>query len=938
MTLSQMLPQLKLTASAAEKYFLEEDVTWLGTEEEYKKTLEVMFDNGLRKVPAGDMQADGSLTNVKYGLVDKYGKWAAEPIYDDIQAYYIAKTEEKQLKESIFVDGYVQAVRNGKMGLLDSTGKEAIPCQYDAVGLPVEGISRIIKKSGNKYYLGYWSLKKGKEIVKPDKYPVSGDNATAYGSPANYEALSRSAEWEYADEESDYYKTFGSNRVAIQYDFNGGYALVPTGKAEEVYMDSDTALVNSWNAYSYLIYAQVIDTNGKEILKDGPYPYREGGIYPQAGPYMVYHQLKKEKLTLKRGLSTISFKSYLVAGIVGQKGIVIKAQYHGGIRGNSATGWFPADANMQIIAEQNLFITAKDVSGGKKEDGARVGVINTNNKTIIPFEHSYEFGPYYDSENKVFIADAVYRPDGKKIEKSNNAIYDQMRADMVIGSGYFHISDKNNNHVGVVSIKTGKAYTHKNLQSPEVLYWWEGFSKVSADGTLWLTQTDKNGNRKWGLVNINGKIILPFEYETATTDNWTREKNGYAQVKKDGKWGIVDTKGKVLVPCKYWDIGENGNCFVVADDSGGKALYGLYSKSGKMLLECKYHSIDASVNGTYKVKLGSSLYALMNEKGKILTDSYITFDYVGRGLFSNSNNDYVGPDGKIVYPRKATVGKYNNKTVYYGDDLTIVVKDGKVGYINASRLKTKAKGLPKTSLIKLDENPLYSKAHYRLIQYPSKQVYKVGEAFESNGLIVHIEDVDGARKVLDNSRLQFAYASSDSLKITDGYKLTQTGIDVIKIYYDGEDTGLSFEIMVLDPAVTGALLDNGKYTISVNGKYLKIVNGYIELWDTEPADKFIVKLINYNSERGPMYTIMTESGQYVAQSSTKQGDQLLLSNVAHIWRINKYSKFCTIRDYGKQDMLVNASGAKNTNGTKITIWSYKGSAPEHGKITFTPVK
>lgn len=189
LVLCMVLPQVQtsVTVSAVAKYFNDEDVTWLGTEKEYTKTLEAMFDHGLRKVPVGDMQNDGSLKNIKYGLVDTSGKFAAEPFYDEIKAYYISSGDTEVLTESIFVDGYVQAVRNGKMGLLDIKGREAIPCQYEAVGLPVEGISRIIKKSGNEYYLGYWSLEKGKEIVKPNKYVVSGYDATAAGSAANYE-------------------------------------------------------------------------------------------------------------------------------------------------------------------------------------------------------------------------------------------------------------------------------------------------------------------------------------------------------------------------------------------------------------------------------------------------------------------------------------------------------------------------------------------------------------------------------------------------------------------------------------------------------------------------------------------------------------------------------------------------------------------------------
>lgn len=943
MTLTQILSQFTVMASAAaEKYFKDEDVTWIGTEKEYKKTLEAMFDQGLRKVPVGNLQADGSLKNIKYGLVDSKGRFASEPIYDEIKAYYISATEtsvfDESLTEIIFVDGYTQAVRNGKMGLLDTTGKEVIPCQYDAVGLPVEGCSRIIKKSGDKYYLGYWSLAKGKEIVKPNKYPVSGSDATAEGTPANYEPLSRSAEWEYADEASDFYKSTSSYRVAIQYDFNGGYALVPTGKVEYVDLSKGQSNPNTMKTWGYLVYAQVIDTNGKEILSGGPYPYRSNGIYPQAGPYMIYQQLKKEKLTLQYG-GGISFNQYLVAGVVGKKGVLIKAQYHGGIRGNAATGWFPADANMQIIPEYNLFITAKDVSNGKKEGGARTGVINVNNKTVIPFESHYEFGPQYDSENKIIITDYIYKMDGTKISKSQNAVYDAISGQLVIGNGYFHIYDDARNFAGVVSVKTGKAYTHKNLYTTYNIYWYRAISTVSADDTMWVSKVVENDKRKWGLVNLKGKIILPFEYDYATTDHWARAKDGYALVQKDGKYGLVDTKGKVHLSCKYWSISEVGDYFIIRDDASG--LYGVYNrKTGKIDIPCSYLSIGNMIEGTFIAVVGPSLDVLINDKNEMLTEFYLGINKaVDRGgLYYNSNADYVGPDGRIVFPRIATVGKYNGNTVYYGDDLTIVVKDGKVGYINASRLATKSKGLPTTPLFKTEPSPLYSELKYRLVAYPYKQVYKIGEPFEIKDFILHSEDVDGTRDVLDNSKVSFVV--SNTVKVTDGYKFTTAGIKKMECYYDGVKTGISIEVLILDPAETGELLDNGTYTISVYGKYLKIVNGYIELWDTKPADKFTIKLVNYSKDKGPKYRIMTEDGQYLAQPSSSDGDQLIVSNVPHDWRINHYSqsKFTTIRDYGKQKLVVNASGQKSSNGTKIIVWSHSGSAPDNAKLTFTPVK
>lgn len=925
MTFSQIPQEFINTASAAEKLYNDKDVTWIGTKKEYNKTLESMFDHGLRKVPVGDIQANGSLKNVKYGLVDISGKFAAEPVYDEIKAYYATAGDfyYEPTKETIFVDGYVQAVRNGKMGLLDSTGKEVIPCQYYAVGLPAEGISRIIKKSGNKYYLGYWSLKKGKEIVKPNKYPVSGSDATAQGTPVNYGPLSQS----FTNNKSN-----SAERVPVKYDFNGGYALVPTGKTENVELSKSKSKIDPDKTKAMLIYAQIIDTNGKQILSGGPYPYRDNGIYPQYGPYMIFHQLKKEKLTLKSNSGTITFNQYLAAGVAGKKGVVIKAQYHGGIRGNNTIGWYLADANMQIIPEFNLFIAAKDVSKGKKEDSAKIGVIDIHNKTIIPFTFDYEYGLKYDSENKVFIGGNICKADGSVIPKSESAIFDKTTSMAVIANGYFHLQDDEGNHTGVVSIKTGELYTGDNLFSAYAVNWQDAFSKVSTDGTLWVTKVNDSGQRKWGLVDLKGNIILPFEYDRVITDQWTRE-NGYAIIAMNGKYGLADTKGTILLPCEYFSFKEAGDYFIVR--AYDKAKYGLFDrKTGKMVIPVACDRIsDVCINGTFTVTQSPSLEVLMDTSGKVLTDSYIVFEaYSGiPGLFYNANMDYVGPDGRIVFPRDAKVGLYKGKRVYYGDDLTIVVKSNKVGYINASRLKRKNKKLPATSLVKLTPSPMNNKTKYYMVQYPYKLVYKIGEPFEIKDFILHSEDINGVRKVLDNSKVYFM---ADKTRITDGYIFKEEGNITLECYYDGTKIGDRFEVMVLDPEKNGDLLDNGSYTISVNGKYLKNVYDDVELWDTEPADEFIVKLVNYKEKYGPLYFIMTKDGRYLALTSDREGGRLIVSDAPQAWRINKYSKYCTVKEYSNQNMIVNA--AEQGNG--IIISYHKGSTPDNAKLIFTPVK
>ena len=52
---------------------------------------------------------------------------------------------------------------------------------------------------------------------------------------------------------------------------------------------------------------------------------------------------------------------------------------------------------------------------------------------------------------------------------------------------------------------------------------------------------------KWGFINQSGETIVEPKYDIVTEVN----EYGYAGILKDGKWGIVDSKGNILVEPKY---------------------------------------------------------------------------------------------------------------------------------------------------------------------------------------------------------------------------------------------------------------------------------------------------------------------------------------------------------------------------------------------------
>ncbi|QNU67640.1 WG repeat-containing protein [Ruminiclostridium herbifermentans] len=898
------------TNTAENQNYYDSDVTWLGTTSDYQKTLNVFFDSGLRKVEL----------NNKYGLVDKNGVFVVQPIYDSIEAYYLHKersetksTNQNKKNETIFVDGYVQATRNGKMGLLDSKGKEVIPCNYDAVGLPSEGICRISKKTNGKTYIGYWNLALGKEIVAPNKYVL----------PKGYEDL--------GDAEGGTIYGFimpdiGENRIAVVFDFYGGYALVPTAKVVNV---TEECTNNRDSRERTLVYAQIIDKNGKEVLKGGPYPFNINPAsirdYPQTGAYMVYDQLSTKRIRMKMDTGgEVIFKSHLESGIVGPKGIIVTAQYHGGIWGNSAVGWYAPGAQMKVIPELSLALTYKCGYEGIKESAARFGVIDFSNKIIIPFGSTEHLD--YDSDSKVFVTEmgkAILKPNGTKISGT------EKRSNYLIVNGYTILGEKGDDTGKLVfspkkllSLKTGKTYSIESIKGSVC-------TTVSVSDTLWVKK-----NNKWGLINVNGKTILPFEYEDIDTYSWEEKTKPYALVKKSGKWGMVDATGKVILACNYKSIswGEDGY-YNIQDYATGK--YGIFNfNTSKITTPC---SLPGAINnkefledgwggigGTVSINVGNSLNALFDmDTGKQVTSTYLVMKTSSRGLFYNTYNDIFGPDGRIVFNRA-------EDTINY----TLVVKDGKVGSINVSRLKIGGK-LPTSTYEKPKPEPINPRCY--LVAYPENRMYLIGDGFDVKGLIVHYQDENGVRSIVDNSKLKFI--TSRTVELTQGRAFTTGGIKTVEVQYDGKKVD-TFDINVL-PKEAGDILKTGEYYIQILGKYIYPVNAngtlWLELSDKKPEKPFSVKLVNYIEDRGPAYTIHYD-GRAIGQPSSKNGAQLQSAALSHTWRINKYTSFCTIRDYGNQKLLVNASGEKNANGTKVIVWSHTGSAPEHGKVKFIPAK
>lgn len=117
-------------------------------------------------------------------------------------------------------------------------------------------------------------------------------------------------------------------------------------------------------------------------------------------------------------------------------------------------------------------------------------------------------------------------------------------------------------------------------------------------------------NKKWGFIDINGKLIVPFKY-----DNIDPLRGGFALVNiggkyetvgqgdqvMGGKWGFIDKTGKEVIPLIY-NAAKEFSDGLAAIKSGEK--WGFIDGTGKIIIPIIYNWIRSSfINGTAEVYL-----------------------------------------------------------------------------------------------------------------------------------------------------------------------------------------------------------------------------------------------------------------------------------------------------------------------------------------------
>ena len=216
---------------------------------------------------------------------------------------------------------------------------------------------------------------------------------------------------------------------------------------------------------------------------------------------------------------------------------------------------------------------------------------------------------------------------------------------------------------------------------------------------------DKEGTYAYGVVDNDGTVYIPVEYDQIEFEKEGREyKDNIYKCKKKEKWGLVSSTNGILLPCEYSSLEGNG---IWRTCKSGK--YGYVQLNGTSsittLIPCIYESLgkysaDSYIRATLKGKKG-----MIDSQNKII----IPFEYSKVGNPCHTSNGYsiiwvekdgklgiYNDDGKELQPcdiDKAYILTENNSIEQsYTDcpstDYIYIVRNGLTGLISGSTFET----------------------------------------------------------------------------------------------------------------------------------------------------------------------------------------------------------------------------------------------------------
>ena len=236
-----------------------------------------------------------------------------------------------------------------------------------------------------------------------------------------------------------------------------------------------------------------------------------------------------------------------------------------------------------------------------------------------------------------------------------------------------------------INEETGEYQTKAiNKEHQEILTGYEqieALENIDENDNIWyetkILRVKKNG--KYGLIDFNGKELIPTEYDEITVLEGIENS---IIIKKDGKVGLVNDNGSIIAPIKYTNIKSIGdnykNGYITIDDQG---KYGVISTTKKQILENKYEEISQKYLKNYYLVKENGIQKLIDSEGNTIIEN--GFDDIksatSRGIIFTKDNLFgeMNFSGEVVIEAKYQDLKEAKDGIY------IAKQNDKYGIIDA---------------------------------------------------------------------------------------------------------------------------------------------------------------------------------------------------------------------------------------------------------------
>ena len=850
-------------------------------------------ENGIiSKVPVkladwcGSFSEEGYAEVIKGGIKGKINKTNQIVSFINEKCVVIPKQYDFACN---FNFGYAPVSKNGKYGIIDSTFKEIIPCNYEFVD-PLSP-TRFKFKEGKK-----WGIIDVNEniIINPEYLSISHQSDDYYkvelsipngsGSEQHFGVIDKNGEIAIP------IKCLSISKMTYE---DNVFWLTKTRFKQGLYSESADVIIP-------FIFDEIELQDGKFICK----------IFEQTDYRYSYSNREKR------------VKSIYYYTLKGEQYINIDEKY---------THIVPSEYDIAFYAGLGLIRVKKD---------NKWGLINLMNDVII----SPMFA-YIDIFNGLF-AEVGRSEDGKSMSFPEKHICGlkygliDTSGEIVLPLEYNYMYKWDN---GYYCVKKDNLYI---LLSPSLNPVFETERRMKKfDDRYILIEGDSTYATKYGLIDFNGNEIIPTDEEHCFSEIEVL-KNGFLKVTyHKGEYGsshigILNMQGKTVFEKPYYcdDITllDYGFCLVKCDNYGSPSTYSLLNLQGKEILPNSYYEIKLVNDGMISLRNYEG-WGLANIKGHLLIETHYLEELVFEDNVSDirvkgsSLTQKINKEGiVIVHDGKNEIDLPDS--VYWGTD-----------FINrVSVVRGKGSGYNVIGVSDIKGNIIIP-TRYKSVSLLSNKTIRVQDGdcygiFDLKGNVIFppiftsIEYLDdNCIKVIWNLKIATKWDKNDYVPSSDSkYK----GYDNDYLVNNRSAICNSKAEIINDKEISLV----GKF---VNGyarayKEVTIEKGRIQLKQTGVVDtsgKTIIPLI-YDGiiiyEDSP-YIRLRKNGKY-GIASLKSGKQKMFNelDIKHLWDIDKlgrciYSEDCEY-DSDCEDWIGGTRGVLNLKGVLVPTGRYHNIA------------